>query len=212
MKKILALVLALTMVAAMAACTPATNNDATNGTTEATTEATTDNKPSLSFATALDLLNGIWAAFPEEGKFPVMGGDAENPNWEGPGSVTLPGAEGNALWNLYVPDEQLANITEAATMMHAMNANTFTAGALKLAEGADAATVAKALADAVLNTRWMCGFPERLIVVSVGNYLVVAFGHDGVSYPEGGKLITEFLTGLQAEYANAKVLHDAPIA
>ena len=90
MKKILALVLALTMVAAMAACTPATNNDATNGTTEATTEATTDNKPSLSFATALDLLNGIWAAFPEEGKFPVMGGDAENPNWEGPGSVTLP--------------------------------------------------------------------------------------------------------------------------
>ena len=196
MKKILALVLALTMVAAMAACTPANN----------------DNDTVAGPASALELLNAVWAKFPEANKVPVMGGDAENPNWEGPGSVTLPGAEGNALWNLYVPDEQLANITEAATMMHAMNANTFTAGALKLAEGADAATVAKALADAVLNTRWMCGFPERLIVVSVGNYLVVAFGHDGVSYPEGGKLITEFLTGLQAEYANAKVLHDAPIA
>ena len=205
MKKILALVLALTMVAAMAACTPA--NTDTNDTTPATTEATVAGP-----ASAVELLNTVWAKFPEAFKFPVMGGDAENPNWEGPGSVTLPGAEGNALWNLYVPDEQLANITEAATMIHAMNANTFTAGALKLAEGADAATVAKALADAIQNTRWMCGFPERMIVVSVGDYLVVAFGHDGVSYPEGGKLITEFLTGLQAEYANAKVLHDAPIA
>ena len=196
MKKILALVLALTMVAAMAACTPANN----------------DNDTVAGPASALELLNAVWAKFPEANKFPVMGGDEANANWEGPGSVTLPGAEGNALWNLYVPDEQLANFTEAATMIHAMNANTFTAGALKLAEGADAAAVAKALADAVLNTRWMCGFPERMIVVSVGDYLVVAFGHDGVSYPEGGKLITEFLTGLQAEYANAKVLHDAPIA
>ena len=196
MKKILALVLALTMVAAMAACTPANN----------------DNETVAGPASALELLNTVWAKYPEANKFAVMGGDAENPNWEGPGSVTLPGAEGNALWNLYVPDEQLANITEAATMLHAMNANTFSAGALKLAEGADAATVAKALADAILNTRWMCGFPERLIVVSVGDYLVVAFGHDGVSYPEGGKIITEFLTILQAEYANAKVLQDAPIA
>ena len=204
MKKILALVLALTMVMAMAACTPATNNDATNGTTEATTAATT-------FASAAELLNTAWATFPEENKFSVMGGDAENPNFEGAGNVTLPGAEGNALWNLYVPDEQLANITEAATMMHAMNANTFTAGALKLAEGADKTAVAAALKEAIMNTRWMCGFPERMIIVSVGDYLVVAFGHDGVSYPEGGKLISLFLTGLQTADANAQVLHDEAI-
>ena len=208
MKKILALVLALALVMAMAACTPATNNDATNGATEATTEATT---AATTIASALELMNTAWATFPEEFKFSVMGGDAENPNWEGPGSVTLPGAEGNALWNLYVPDEQLANITEAATMMHAMNANTFTAGALKLAEGADKTAVAAALKEAIMNTRWMCGFPERMIVVSVGDYLVVAFGHDGVSYPEGGKLISLFLTGLQTADANAQVLHDEAI-
>ena len=213
MKKILALVLALTMVAAMAACTPANNNEttgATVGTTEATTEATGSNTETGDNG-ALALLNAAWAAFPEENKFPVMGGDAENPNWEGPGAVTLPGAEGNALWNLYVPDEQLVNFTEAANMIHAMNANTFTAGAMKLAEGANAAEVAKALADAIMNTRWMCGFPERMIVVSSGDYLVVAFGHDGVSYPEGGKLISIFLSGLQAADANAQVLHDEAI-
>ena len=209
MKKILALVLALTMVMAMAACTPATNNDTTNATTEATT-ATTEATVSGP-ASALELLNAAWAAFPEEIKFPVMGGDAENPNWEGPGSVTLPGAEGNALWNLYVPDELLVNFTEAATMIHAMNTNTFTAGAMKLAEGADKTAIAAAIKDAILGTRWMCGFPERMIIVSSGDYLVVAFGHDGVNFPEGGKLISTFLAGLQTADANAQVLHDEAI-
>lgn len=212
MKKILALVLALTMVMAMAACTPATNNDGTTtaSTTEATTASTTEAVVSGDNG-AVTLLNTAWAAFPDESKFAVMGGDAENPNYEGPGAVTLPGAEGNALWSLYVPDDQLANFTEAATMMHAMNANTFTAGAMKLAEGADKTAVAQALKDAIMGTRWMCGFPERMIIVSVGDYLVVAFGHDGVSYPEGGKIISTFLAGLQAADANAQVLHDEAI-
>ena len=200
MKKILALVLALTMVMAMAACTPATNNDATNGTTEATTEATT---AASTFATALDLLNGIWAQFPEEGKFPVMGGDAENPNWEGPGSVTLPGAEGNALWNLNISEERLPSIAEAATMIHAMNTNTFAGCALKLVEGADEAAVAKGILDDIQNTRWMCGFPERVVVVSTNGCLVVAFGHEGN--------ITNLLTAIQAVDANANVLHNEVI-
>lgn len=198
MKKIFALVLALTMVASMAACTPANNDN--NG----------DNTVAGP-ATALELLTNAWAKYPEASKFAVMGGDEANANYEGPGKVELPGAEGNALWNLYVPEDQLANFTDAATMMHAMNGNTFTAGALKLAEGADKTAVAKAISDAILGTHWMCGFPERMIVVSVGDYLVVAFGHDGVSFPEGGKIISEFLTALQTEYAGAAVLHDEAI-
>ena len=199
MKKIITLVLVLVMTLSMVACVPTNNN-----------ETTGDNTVSGP-ASALELMSNVWAKFPEASKFPVMGGDGDNANWEGPGIVTLPGAEGNALWNLYVPDNQLANITEAATLMHAMNLNTFSSGTLKLADGADAAAVAKALSDAILSTHWMCGFPERMIVVSVGNYLVVAFGHDGVSFPEGGKLITDFLASLQAVYADAKVLYDEAI-
>ena len=217
MKKIFALVLALALVMAMAACTPATNNDATNGTTEANTEATNGATEGTTEATTeattgttvdsnsatLTLLNSIWAQFPEEGKFPVMGGDAENPNWEGPGSVTLPGAEGNALWNLNIPDEQLPNIAEAATMIHAMNTNTFAGCTLKLVEGADEATVAKAIVDAILNTRWMCGFPERVVVVSTNGCLVVAFGHEGN--------ITNLLTAINTVDASATVLHNEVI-
>lgn len=197
MKKLLALVLALTIVMAMAACTPATNNDGT--TTEATTEGTTVSGP----ASALELLTNAWAQFPEDGKFPVMGGDAENPNFEGPGAVTLTGVEGNPLWNLNIPDDQLANIAEAATMMHAMNTNTFASGALKLAAGADKAAVAKAIFDGIMGTHWMCGFPERVIVASTGDYLVVAFGLE--------MNITNLTNALTAVDAGAQVLHSETV-
>ena len=203
MKKILALVLVLTMALAMAACTPAHNNETTEATNEATTEATTAATEGNTAASALDLLNSIWAKFPEEGKFPVMGGDMENPNWEGPGSVTLPGAEGNALWNLNIPEEQLVNFSEAATMIHAMNTNTFAGCAVKLVEGADKATVAKAVVDAILNTRWMCGFPERVVVVSSGDCLVIAFGLEMNT--------TNLLTAISAVDASAEVLHNETI-
>ena len=203
MKKILALVLVLTMALAMAACTPANNNETTEATAEATTEATTAATEGNTAASALDLLNSIWAKFPEEGKFPVMGGDMENPNWEGPGSVTLPGAEGNALWNLNIPEEQLVNFSEAATMIHAMNTNTFAGCAVKLVEGADKATVAKAVVDAILNTRWMCGFPERVVVVSSGDCLVIAFGLEMNT--------TNLLTAITAVDASAEVLHNETI-
>ena len=199
MKKLIALVLALTMVAAMAACTPATNN---NGTTEGTTEATGSNTVAGP-ASALELLTNVWAAFPEDGKFSVMGGDAENPNFEGPGAVTLPGAEGNALWNLNIPEDQLSNFTEAATLMHAMNTNTFACGAMKLTEGTDKTAVAAAIKDGILGTHWMCGFPEKMVVVSAGDYLVVAFGLD--------MNITNLLNALSAVDANAQVLHSEVI-
>ena len=200
MKKILALVLALTMVLAMAACTPANNNDTT---TEATTEATTGATEGSTAVSALDLLTSVWAKFPEEGKFPVMGGDMENPNWEGPGAVTLPGAEGNALWNLNIPEEQLVNFAEAATLIHAMNTNTFAGCAVKLVEGADKATVAKAVVDAILNTQWMCGFPERVVVVASGDCLVIAFGLEMNT--------TNLLTAITAVDAGAEVLHNETI-
>lgn len=197
MKKILAFVLALTVVMAMAACTPANNNE-TTGAAEVLP------------ANALELLTTTWANIAEENKFPVMGGDEANINWEGPGSVVLPGAEGNALWNLNIPEDQLANFTEAATAIHAMNTNIFAGCAVKLTEGADKTAVAQAIADGIKGTHFMCGHPERLIVVSLGDYLVVAFGLDGVE--EGNaKNITNFLTALQTAYATAKVLHDEPL-
>lgn len=188
MKKIITFVLALTMVAAMAACTPAANN---NGTTTVPTEAT----PVA--ASALEILETVWGQFGEDEKFFAMGGDFDN---------MVDGAPGKAsntdflTGNLIVPADQTANITDAASLIHAMNANTFTCAAYAVA---DANAFATAMQTAIQGNQWMCGFPEKLVIAEVGGYVVVMFGH--------GDAVNPFQTKLNAAYPTTKVLVDEAI-
>lgn len=165
MKKILAIVLALVMVMAMAGC----NNNGGETTAATTTSAV------VAADTALELLEAVWGNYAESEKFAVIGGDFGNPVDNAPGSYDLKEAEGLSA-TLLIPADQLANVTEAATMVHMMNANTFTGGVVRLAAGADAATFAKAVRDAIQNNQWMCGFPEKLVVATLGDYIVIAYG------------------------------------
>lgn len=158
--------------------------------------------------TALVLLETVWGLFADEEKFPAMGGDTFT--MDAPGAVTM-GGEENPLWNLYVPDDQLANITDAATLVHAMNANTFTCGAMKLADGVDVEAFAQTMRDTIMSTQWMCGFPEKLVVANIGSYVVVAFGLDGVNFPEDGKIITPFVTHLKEAYSSVSILFEEEI-
>ena len=166
MKKILAIVLALVMVMAMAGC----NN---NGSETTTTAATTAGI--VTAESALALLEGAWGNYAEDEKFAVIGGDFGNPVDNAPGVYDLKEAEGLSA-TLLIPADQLANVTEAATMVHMMNANTFTGGAVRLAEGTDTAAFALAVRDAIQNNQWMCGFPEKLVVATLGDHIVIAYG------------------------------------
>ena len=166
MKKILAIALALVMVMAMAGC----NNNGGETTAATTTEPTIATPD-----TALDLMEGVWGNYAEEEKFAVIGGNIENPVDNAPGSYDMQYAE-NLTGTLLIPADQIANITEAATMVHMMNANTFTGGAVKLSADADAAAFATAVRDAIQNNQWMCGFPEKLVVANLGDYVVIAYG------------------------------------
>ena len=198
MKKLIALLLALTMIfAVMAGCTNNRDNK----------EDTNDDTASdiVLPASALEMLQKGWDAFPADQKFASMGGSYDAPVDNAPGAVTM-GGEENPLWNLYVPDDQLANITEAATLVHAMNANTFTCGAVKLADGVDAAAFAQVMRDTILSTQWMCGFPERLIIAGVGNYVMIVFGLDGVEFPESGTVVTSFVGCVQQAYPDVEIL------
>ena len=95
---------------------------------------------------------------------------------------------------LYIPEELMESITGAATMTH-MNPNSFTGAALELAEGTDVAQFAETMKDTILNTQWMCGFPEKLMIATVGeNFVVIAFGLDNEEAP----LITVFQHHLKA--------------
>ena len=161
MKKILAIVLALAVVlVAFAACGGEKAPEANEG---------------PAYADAVEVLTTIFGAYAEDNKFPVAGGDEANMSFEGPAKYDYTLAdELNAVAKL--PATQAANIEDAATAMHAMNANSFTGAAYKLVAGTDAAAFAEEFKTELDNTRWMCGFPEKFLVVKTGDFIVTAYG------------------------------------
>ena len=194
MKKFISLVLAAVMVLSMAACNGANNE------TPDETQAPAANVP----GSALEILENIWNAYGEDEKFAVIGGNMEAPVDGAPGNYDMAYAE-NLTWNLLVPADQLANVDQAATMIHMMNANTFTSGVVHMAAGADAAAFAAAMREAVQSNRWMCGFPETLVIAVIGGeYVLVAFGVNDAMNP--------FQTHLAEAYADAEILYNEPVA
>ena len=192
MKKILALLLAAVMVLSMAACGNNANTDETQA-TEATETA----------ASALEILETIWAKYGEDEKFAIIGGNMESAVDGAPGNYDMAYAE-NLTYNLLVPADQLASVDQAATMIHMMNANTFTCGVVHLTEGTDVAAFANTMRDAVQGNQWMCGFPETLVIATIGNYVLVAFGVNDA--------MTPFQTHFAEAYPNANVLFNEAIA
>ena len=131
---------------------------------------------------ALEILETVWADYSEDEKFPIIGGAMSAPVDNAPGSFDL--ADEGLNYLLLVPAEQTGNITEAASMIHMMNTNTFTCAAFKLAEGVSAADFGAAMKDAVMNNQWICGFPDRLLISSLGGaYVVMAFGVNDAMNP-----------------------------
>ena len=75
---------------------------------------------------ALEILEKIWGAYGDEEKFFAMGGDYGNPVENAPGNYDL--KDEGLVYNLQVPADQLANIDQAATLVHSMMLNNFGCG------------------------------------------------------------------------------------
>ena len=162
MKKIIAIVLVVVVAAvAVFALTGNKTPDASNDT--------------AAYADATEVLTTIFASYAEENKFPVAGGDEANMSFEGPAKYDYTLADELGVV-AKLPASQAANIEDAATAMHAMNANSFTGAAYKLVDGADAVAFAEDFKTELDTARWMCGFPEKFVVVKTGGYLVTAYG------------------------------------
>lgn len=179
MKKLISIVVVLALAVAFAACEgtePATTPAPTvEPTVEATLEPSATAEATLNTET-VTMLSNIWAAFADDQKFAVAGGDEANSTLEGPGAYGVQDTEAlDAI--LAVPADAAAYIDEAASLMHMMNANTFTAGAFHVTDAANQAAFVEALKTNVLNRQWMCGFPDTLVIFTIGDsYVVSAFG------------------------------------
>ena len=130
-----------------------------------------------------DVLNKIWETYAEENKFAAMGGDFENPADGMAGAYNLTKTEDMEAF-LGLPQDQVGNVTEAASLVHAMNANTFTGACYRLAEGVDIQAFSTAIKENLLAKQWMCGIPDKLVIYQIGDsYLITAFGNgEAVDY------------------------------
>lgn len=212
MKKLIAMLLALVLVMGLVACgnttapetTPAATTEATEATEEVTeaTEEILDTTPAVEPNEASKVFSAIWDKVPEANRFFGMGGDMTAMVDGAPGNYALEDEGISTV--LYIPAEQLANITEVSSLMHGMMANHFTGSVAKLAEGADATAYANAVKDAIGSARWMCGMPEKtLIAIIDGQYVFAAFGLNDN--------IVAFETALAEAYPEAEVVSNDAI-
>ena len=174
MKKFLTMLLALVMVLSLAACSSQKGGDVNGGFP----------------ASAVDLLTAVWNAYPESEKFSVVGGSLDNPVDNAPGAFPVDDAD-NLDYMLHFPADKADLIDDAASLTHMMNANSFTCG------------VTDALRQNVQNTQWMCGFPDKLVVLTYGEYVVALFGADD--------LVDDFVNTMTATYTGVQTACDEPL-
>lgn len=186
-----------------------TTTDATEASQETTvssdtdaaaTESTATSAPETSATeetnTALEVLNKIWAAYPADDKFSSFGGDVESAVMDAPGAVTLDAATLDR--SLGFPQDSIDKISAGASLIHMLNTNTFTCGAYRVKDGEDTAVLAEAIRTNIQARRWMCGYPEPLRILTVGDTMISMFGNSN--------LIDAFVEAAQSVYTDLEIV------
>ena len=188
--KLAALALCTMMLFTLAACGQK-SPDAGNGGNDATAPAD-----------SLELLTKVWDSYTDDEKFSAVGGDYDHSVDDAPGAFDISQAD-NVEYMLTLPQDKVSLIDGAASLMHMMNANTFTCGAFHPAKAEDADTLAQTLRDSIQSKQWMCGFPDKLVVAKVGGYVVSFYGDQD--------LVNTFRDKLSAAWAGTEIVFDEAI-
>lgn len=151
-----------------------------------------------------ELLSRVWDSYGEDQKFAISGGDYDNMAEGSAGAVNVENAENlDILFGM--PAEGAVMVDEGASIIHMMNANTFTAAAYHLKDSAQKQEIADLLKDNIMNRQWMCGFPDTLLIASVGDgYIISAYGEAG-----NMEVFQEKLLG---QYGSAEVIYEESLS
>lgn len=214
-KSLIATVLIIGVAAAFAGCgnndkssqssvdkstTAADKDEETTAADDKGTEAGGENTGS--YADSLDILKLIWDNYGENDKFACYGGsNLEDPVMDAPGSFDLSAKDALSA-TLLVPEALQGSIDNAASLVHMMNANSFTGAALHLKDK-DVKEAADEMKDAIMNNQFMCGFPEKLVIITTGDYVVYAFGSEDI--------IDNFKKIAEEKVEGASVVCDQPM-
>lgn len=191
MKKIIALALAAALLLSFTSCAKQ------NGT--GTSSGALKGQPK----NALEILEKVWSKYSADEKFSATGGSEKHIKEDKPGKFDVSDAE--ALdFELGFPKAQASEIDDAASLMHMLNQNNFSCGVYHVKGSGNAEALAGKIKENILACQWLCGFPEKLVILTVGDYIVSVFG--------AKELTDTFTAKLSAEYSSAKQLFDVPIA
>lgn len=157
-------------------------------------------KEGSEYEQALDVLTVTWQSYEEEDMFSVYGGDQENAVMDAPGKFDIGKAEEMEM-TLGLPKDLAGSVDDAASMIHMMNANTFTGAVYHLKDGMDMNDFADGVKSGILGKQWICGQPDTLVIIDVdGKYIITAYGekelmetfkNNALSSLEGAQVITE---------------------
>ena len=165
-------------------------------------ETPAEDKPAAAVDDALTILNAIWNTYSDEEKFPAAGGDSEHAVDGAPGSFDASNAD-SLSYQLTFPADDASLIDSAASLVHMMNLNTFTCGAFHVADANNVAMLADDLRTTIQAKRWMCGFPDKLVIVTVGQSVLSVYGNE--------ELVNTFRDKLLTSYSAATAVYDEAI-
>jgi len=212
-KKILYIAIAaIVVIAVVLAIVFAGGNNKDNNNT--TTTTTTQKPVELAYKDSLELLNKVLTSYnasaAEEAMLYVAGGNPDNfdtVSFDSPAKfVALEDSSYN--FHLGYPESELPKLEDASSMYNMMNANIFNCYALKLTSTTDVNALADTLKNNILARQWVCGMPEKLIIVSCpGNYLVVIWG----VVADGG-IVVPVADSIVANIEGASIIVDVAIA
>lgn len=198
MKKLVALLMAGVMVFGFAACGGNKDNGEDKGNSQNQEETV-----KVDVADATELFDKVWTNYTETAgedlQFFCMGGSMkEDGSFEDgkPGKFDHTKPEDTGMESqLCISADAIAMVDDAASLMHGMMVNNFTGAAYHVADKANLQAVVDGIKDRTLNNQWMCGFPEKLIIVTVGeDYVISAFGY--------GQIIDAFKTSVTTVYGD----------
>ena len=167
-------------------------------TSKPSTKPTADKNDAKAPKSALNLLNTVWNSYKEADKFPAVGGDFSEANTkdDAPGKFSI--SDKDALESdLAVPTDAAEKLSSAASLTHMMNLNTFTAASFKIKDKSDVKDFAKAMKDSLQTRHWLCGFPDKFVIITVDRYVVSVFG--------AADLVDTFKSKTLKAYSGAKV-------
>lgn len=206
MKLICVFLSLILLMGAMAGCRRApqeTTSQPTISTPGATTQPSTTTQPDSGEASdSVTVLETIWNNFGEDERFATYGGSVNHAVDNAPGKLSAQDTD-ELVSKYLIPQDQLGNVADGASLVHMMNSNIFTSAVLQLTEETNAESFAKAWRDAIHQNQWICGQPDELLMLEVDGFVLMAFG--------SADAMSLFESKTMEAFPNARNLYSEPV-